>query len=146
MFSYPPVNFYFKVDFQTPQVSQSDNFFSKVSGLSTEVAMEKVKEGGENRFIHRLPTQVSYPNLILSRGLMMNSSLVTWIEKAVDNFEFEPGRVQISLLNEEATPLVTWDCVNVLPIKWSGAEFDAQNGEIFIETIELSYNYFQKIK
>ena len=31
-------------------------------------------EGGENRFVHRLPKPVKHPNLVLKRGLATTSS------------------------------------------------------------------------
>ena len=51
---YPPSAFYFKVVFGAT-LGMTDTSFQDVSGISTEVTTEDVIEGGENRFVHKLP-------------------------------------------------------------------------------------------
>ncbi len=46
-----------------------DAAFQEVGGLEAEIEVETVVEGGENRFVHRLPKPVKHPNLSLKRGL-----------------------------------------------------------------------------
>ncbi|MCP4687557.1 MAG: phage tail protein, partial [Desulfobacterales bacterium] len=49
--------------------------FRKVSGLSAEIETHEINEGGENLYIHRLPTQIKYNNLVLERGMVIGSPL-----------------------------------------------------------------------
>jgi phage tail-like protein len=59
---YPPWGFYYKVEF-TGLKGKNDVRFQTVSGLSVEYDMEEFKEGGENRFTHKLPGRTKYaPN------------------------------------------------------------------------------------
>jgi len=140
---YPPVGFHFKVEFQgIPGLQQQDGFFQEVTGLSRELETESVKSGGENRFTFKLPTRAQYPNLVLKRGLLLDSALLNWVNDAIYNLDIKPATVLITLLNEKHEPLQTYQCVNAWPQKWSVADFNAQESRIMVETMELFYQYF----
>ncbi|NOZ26265.1 MAG: phage tail protein [Nitrospirae bacterium] len=142
--SYPPVGFHFKVEFRLDGVVDGDSRFQEVSGLTAELGIEEVNEGGENRFSHRLPTRAKYGNLVLKRGLLKDSRLIKWFRDAVEDFEFEPADVLVTLLNEEHEPLMGWNFVNAWPVKWVVSDFKAQENALVVETIELAYNYFKR--
>jgi phage tail-like protein len=139
---YPPLGFHFLVEF----ANQSDEYqFQSVSGLSVDLETEEIKEGGENRFKYKLPVRAKYPNLILKRGLLVNSGLIDWCNAATEGFDFKPTDIIIKLLNEENQPLVSWNIVQAYPVKWSIGEFAAEESKIVIETLELTYYYFKTI-
>lgn len=137
--NYPPLGFHFKVEFNH---IKGEFQFQSVSGLSMELETEKAAEGGENRFKHTLPVRAKYPNLVLKRGLLVNSELANWCRNAVEGFDITPSELTITLLNEEHEPLVTWNVVHAWPVKWSAGDLNAEESKIVIETIELAYNYF----
>lgn len=140
---YPPVGFHFRVEFQgIPGVQNLDGLFQEVTGLSRELESEPIKSGGENRFTYKLPTRAQYPNLVLKRGLLIDSGLITWVNDAIYNLDIKPATVLVTLLNEKHEPLQTYQCVNAWPQKWSVADFNAQESRILIETMELFYQYF----
>jgi len=144
---YPPVVFHFKVDFLLNGIKDGDVRFQEVSGLSAELGIEEVVEGGENRFSHRLPNRAKYANLILKRGLLTNSRLIGWCKNAIENFDFEPTTVNVTLLNEKHEPLVdTLSFLRAWPVKWTVSDFKAQENGLVVETLELAYNYFSRIK
>ncbi|MCF6357307.1 MAG: phage tail protein, partial [Draconibacterium sp.] len=95
---YPPLGFHFKVEFTN---IEGEFQFQSVSGLTVSLETEEIAEGGENRFKHKLPVKTSFPNLILKRGLLVNSDLIKWCRKAVEDFNITPTDIVISLLNEE---------------------------------------------
>jgi phage tail-like protein len=136
---YPPLGFHFIVEFAN---LDGEYQFQSVTGLSMELETELIAEGGENRFRHKLPVNTRYPNLILKRGIRVDSSLVRWCRDALENFDIKPTDITISLLNEEHEPLMTWNVVHAYPLKWSVSEFNAERSQVAIETIELAYNYF----
>ncbi len=142
--NYPPVGFHFKVEFNLDGILEGDTRFQEVSGLTAEIGIEELNEGAENRFSHRLPTRSKYGNLVLKRGMLKNSKLIEWFRDAVENFEFKPADVLVTLLNEEHEPLVGWSFVKAWPVKWVVSDFKAQEGSIVVETIELAYNYFKR--
>ena len=91
--SYPynlPVSFHFKVDFGSGY--DNDAMFQEVGGLSAEIGVEELVVGGENMFTYRLPTRAKYANLVLKRGMILNSNLIDWFKNAIEVFESgEPG-------------------------------------------------------
>ena len=138
---YPPVGFHFKVEF-IGIGNSNDIRFQSVGGLSVEYDTEAFKEGGENRFEHKLPVRTKYPDLSLKRGMLTDSKIIEWCLKAFQNREFKPVQVTVTLLNEEHQPLKTWNIFNVWPKKWSVSDFNAQENSIVVESMELSYSYF----
>ena len=57
--------------------------FVRVKGLSREVKHESYREGGVNEYEHKLLTQVSYPVVVLERGLALDD-LWKWALAAAD--------------------------------------------------------------
>jgi phage tail-like protein len=144
--SVPPVGFHFSVKFSGIGTDDSDHTFQSVSGLSVDIETEEVAEGGENRFKHKLPVKTKYPNLVLKRGMLINSKVINWCRDAIENFSFKPVNLTIHLLNEKNKPIITWNIVHAYPVKWSVEDFNAEESKMVVENIELAYNYFTTIK
>lgn len=139
---YPPVGFHFSVEFQLSGVRQNDIRFQEVSGISADIEMESVRSGGENRFTYKLPKRTSYPELVLKRGLLIDTGILNWCRDAIEHFDIQPTTVIVKLLNENHEPLQTYNFVNAYPKKWSLSSFNAQENSLVIETLELVYQYF----
>lgn len=116
--------------------------FQSVSGLSVEYDMEDFKEGGENRFVHKLPVRTKYADLVLKRGMLKDSNVISWFMEAFRDRKFTPADINIMLMNEEGQPLRTWNVVHAIPKKWVVSDFNANENSVVIETVELSYRYF----
>ena len=141
---YPPVGFHFRVEF-LGLGSDNDTRFQSVSGLSVEYDLETFKEGGENRFEHKLPVRTKYPDLSLKRGMLTNSLVIAWCLEAFQNRVFLPLQLNVALLNENHQPLKTWMITKAWPKKWSVSDLNAQENSIVVETLDLSYSYFTLI-
>jgi len=140
---YPPVGFHFKVEVMgISPPSDDDTRFSEVSGLSTELTAEEVVEGGENRFVQKFPIRAKFPELVLKRGLLVNSQILNWIQKCIQELDIQPKDLVITLLNENREPLLTWRVVNAYPTKWSVSDMNAMSNTVVIETLQLYYQYF----
>jgi phage tail-like protein len=114
--NYPPVGYFFRVDFQL-----------------------------ENGFSQTLPVRAKYTDLVLKRGLIVNSAVVKWCKDAIENLDIQPITIVVILLNEKQNPLLTYNFTNAWPKKWSVSDFNAQESKIVVETMELSYQYFRAI-
>lgn len=136
---YPPLGFHFRVEFAN---IKGEFEFQSVSGLNVELETEQIAEGGENRFKHRLPVRTKFTNIILKRGLKVNTDLIKWCRDAVLDFNITPTDMTIILLNEEHEPLQTWNVVHAWPVKWEVTDLNAEESKITVESIELAYNYF----
>ncbi|MDB5908410.1 MAG: putative phage tail tube protein gp19 [Massilia sp.] len=138
---YPPWSFYYKVEFNQSK-GKNDVRFQTVSGLSVEYDMEEYKEGGENRFTHKLPVRTKYADLVLKRGMVTDSALVDWLLRGFRERDFQPDDVSVILMNEQGQPLRTWKLAHAIPRKWLVSDLNANENAIVIETMELSYRYF----
>jgi phage tail-like protein len=138
---YPPWGFYYKVEFGISK-DKNDVRFQSVSGLTVEYDYESFKEGGENRFEHKLPVRTKYSDLVLKRGMLIDSGVIKWFVKAFRDRDFEPTEVNVILMNEKSESLRTWNVVNAIPKKWTISDLNANESSLVIETMELTYRYF----
>jgi phage tail-like protein len=140
---YPPWSFYYKVEFMLDaRPGPADARFQTVSGLSVEYDFESFKEGGENRFEHKLPVRTKYADLVLKRGMLMGSAVLDWFTAAFRDREFRPADVNVILMNEQGQSLRTWNVAHAIPKKWLISDLNANENSVVIETMELSYRYF----
>lgn len=144
---YPPVSFYFTVNL-IGVGSDGDSSFLEVTGLSAERDILEVKEGGENRYSHRLPERAKYGNLVLKRGVLVpTSGFGSWCATTLEsNFDtpITTNTVLLSLLNAGGEPLMSWNFIGAWPVKWSVSDMSGERNELSIETMELAYSYFLK--
>lgn len=146
---YPPTGFLFQVSFDESIKAKypgiSDIGFQEVSGLTSEIGMEEYREGGENRYAHRLPNPASYSNITLKRGMLIGSSLMKWYKDSVENFLFTTYDLNIILMNEKQQPLQAWNVVSAYPVKWDVSGLNAMDSQIMVDSIELRFQYFRQI-
>jgi phage tail-like protein len=151
---YPPGGFYFTVTVlgtgtALALASGVDASFQEISGIEGKFNTEDVTEGGENRFVHRLPKPASYSNLVLKRGVVsVDSFLAEWVGQTVGSglsLPIIPQNILVTLLGEEGSPLVAWGFVNAWPVRSQVAPLNASDNKVLIETMELSYNYFDRV-
>lgn len=162
-----PLSFYFQVN-----IGKSEIAFKEVSGLSTEMELETIQEGGVNEYEHRLPKQVKHGNLILKRALMpvSNNEVVEWISEVLEKASFFniEGRklpltrtIQVTLLYVESkdvvkngkivkteyktTPIYKWECADAFPVKWEAETLDAEKSSVLIESLEFTYSTLKRL-
>ena len=68
-------------------------YFSEISGLAAEIETMTYNEGGRNDRVHKLPTRMKHPNLVLKRGVTTVKDLQEW---CLDSF-MGPARKTITL-------------------------------------------------
>ncbi|MFC1603759.1 phage tail protein [Planctomycetota bacterium] len=120
--------------------------FQRVSGLSAEVKTTPVTEGGQNLYTHRLPDRIDYQNLILERGMVVDSPLNPLnveFNTVMTLFKFCPSNVMVTLFDEEKIPVSGWLFIKAYPVKWSTSDLNAKENSILIDTLELAYTRMQ---
>jgi phage tail-like protein len=111
--------------------------FREVRGLEASVEVKDYAEGGENGYLHKLPGETRYPNLVLSRGLSDLDTLWVWFDD-VSRGSIRRRNLSILLLDLERVPAMWWDVKDALPVKWTGPRLAAEGGtEVATESIEL---------
>ena len=142
----PPPAFCFAVAIGA---SLADSSFREVSGLKAEWKSDEVEEGGQNRFVHRLPTRTRYTNVVLKRGIVrMTSPLAYWLSDCFrGDFLGSPvdaQTVNVLLLDPRRRPLVQWSLEGAWPVSWEHSGLDSMQSELAVETIELAYRWFER--
>jgi phage tail-like protein len=138
---YPPVKFKFQVIFTGGNISGEANFL-EASGLTQEFGEETIPEGGVLDRVHKVPKGIVInADLVLKRGIVTNSSVVSWIQQAVTSFTFTPIQVQVSLLDPTNNPLMTWTFNNVWPKKWEVDPLNSMENAVAVESLVLAYSW-----
>jgi len=112
--------------------------FARVKGLSREIKHESYREGGVNDYEHKLVTLVTYPVLVLERGLALDD-LWKWALAASEG-DVQRKTVWIRLQNEANEKAWAWLIEHALPVKWSASDLDAQASQVVMESLELAHH------
>lgn len=147
----PPVSYNFSVAFGSGSSTPlEDTYFSEISGISAELDVEEKKEGGLNDWVYHLPKGSKGSRITLKRGLAsMDSELIKWCFDTIhfDKTQVVPKQMIISLLDKNPDdPRMTWAFYNVLPVKWSMADFNAKESNVAIESIEMVFSTMEILK
>ena len=122
--------------------------FMEITGLEVEVGVESIEEGGENGYVHKLPGRMTWPNLVLKRGITQNDSLLKWLNKSSgEGFSGEGNKLKrssaaITLIGPSGTRLRAWNFDGAFPIKWRGPTFAAGSTEMAVEELEIAHHGF----
>ncbi len=146
---YQHVGFHFAVSINGADGESIDARFQSVSGLDASIETENIKEGGENRFEHKLPVRRSYSDLVLKRGQLSTkdaSNLTRWCKLALESQWVAPLNIDVLLLDENHKPLMKWEIIHAWPKKWKFGELNAERSEVLVETIEFNYNFFKFVE
>jgi phage tail-like protein len=144
----PPEAFYFNVAFAS-DVGGIANIFQEVSGFQSSIEIPSVESGGQNQFVHTPPKTQSY-NLVLSRGIVsVDSPFVKWCKSTFESdvtTPIQPMSLLVCLLDASGTEMVIWSFTNAFPVELTLGQTKVNNNELIIESIELSYDTFQRLK
>jgi len=144
----PAVGFRFQVDIAGSSDLTPDGSFQEASGFNVELEVDPIREGGENRFEHKLPNGIKFPNLVLKRGLVtVNSTLGKWCLETLQSDLSQQIKISdlvISLLDHKKKPLMIWTVYSAYPVKWEVSNLNAMQNEIAIETVEFAYQRLER--
>lgn len=116
--------------------------FARVKGISREVKHESHREGGVNDYEHKLVTQVSYPVVVLERGLALDD-LWKWAQAAADG-DVTRKTVFVRLQDEADRKAWAWQIESAFPVKWSSSDLDAVSSQVVMESLELAHHGLRK--
>jgi phage tail-like protein len=116
--------------------------FTRVKGLTRELKHESYREGGVNEYEHKLVTQVTYPVLVLERGLALDD-LWNWAQDAADGIVTRKT-VRIRLQDEADERAWAWQIAWAIPVKWTASDLEAQTSPVVMESLELAHHGVRK--
>ena len=119
-------------------ISQPVGYYTEVTGLTAEIEVMTYNEGGRNDSVHKLPTRMKHPNLVLKRGVTTVKDLEAWLE---DSF-MGPTRKEITLTmyNQRLEKIRTWSFKNAYPVKWTGPSFNSSQNTLATEALEIVHD------
>src|SRR5918995_1151417 len=109
--------------------------FRECTGLAAEIECKDYNEGGVNDHVHKLPTRMKYPNLVLKRGVTYEDALLKWLWKT--QHATQRVNVTVSLMGQDGQPVRSWVFNEAFPIKWTGPSMNAGSNQIATETLEI---------
>jgi phage tail-like protein len=116
--------------------------FQRVKGLQREVKHESYREGGVNEYEHKLFSQVSYPSVVLERGLARDD-VWKWAFDASQG-QIVRKTVWIRLQNEAGEKAWAWQLDWAIPVKWTCSDLDANQSQVVMESLELAHHGLSK--
>ena len=123
--------------------------FTEVSGLTVQLDVEELAEGGQNGYTHKLLGRMKWPNLVFKRGLTDTNALFEWLMTAsgegltAAGNKVTPRNGKISVLNAAGEPMRTWTILEAKPVKWSGPRLAASSRDLAIEELEVCHSGFR---
>lgn len=123
----------------------ADAGFQEVSGLGAELEVFAYHEGGRNDFVHQLPVKHSWGRITLKRGLVRGDGLWRWYRAGL-TYSLGARQNGSILLRDSADTLVwTWAFRGALAVKWSGPTFNAGQGAVAVESLELVHQGLDQV-
>ena len=122
--------------------------FAEVYGLEVHVAVTTYAEGGENGFVHQLPGRMTWPNVILRRGVTDSDALFAWVNKtagsgfAANSNKLSRSTGAITAIGTTGDRLRSWELQGVFAVRWSGPSFNVGSDKGLAEEIELAHHGF----
>jgi phage tail-like protein len=123
--------------------------FTECSGLSVDIEVEELKEGGQNQFVHKLPGRMTWPNIVLKRGITNSDNLFEWLAKCSgEGFAGESNRLarqegEVALLDPSGKKVRKWEFEGAFPVKWSGPTLAAGSRDAATEQLEIAHHGFR---
>ncbi len=124
--------------------------FTEVEGLEVSVEVEEFAEGGMNGFSHKLPTRITYPNLVLKRGVTWENSLFVWFEETEVVGAAAKGKVSratlgITMISGTGSRLRSWIAHDAIPVRWTGPSLANSQDEVPTEELEVAHHGFDAL-
>ena len=114
---------------------------------------EKIIEGGQNEFVRRVPGRMTWPNLVLKRGVTSSDALFNWFRQSSgEGFSGQQNRLtrrtgHLTLLGglsgNRRERIREWAFYEAFPVKWSGPTFAASGKDVATETLEIAHHGFR---
>jgi len=135
---YPMTALHFTVSWGDKQQTSS---FSEVSGLNMETEVVEYRGGADPVFSTRKqPGLRKYSNVTLKRGIApkeAGNGLFEWYNSATIG-AVDRRDVTVSLLNEEAQPVMTWKIKQAWVVKLEGPGLKSTGTDVAIEAVEFA--------
>jgi phage tail-like protein len=121
--------------------------FTECKLPSLDVKFTTVREGGANG-IYVLPTHYETGNLVLTKGIGLNSDLYDWYaEVAARKWVKAKRSVLVAMIGGPIIkqPVAMWIFTGAMPVKWTGPTLKTSDNAVAIESLELTFESFESL-
>jgi phage tail-like protein len=122
--------------------NQNIGWWNSFEGLGMETAVEQREEGGNNSWVHQLPTRLKFTNVKLSRPINQDSEKVALWFMAIAQKVTRGSTAQIKAVDGSGKVIAQWSLNDVVPVRWTGPSFSVESPKVATETIELAFHGF----
>ncbi|AKF85036.1 tail protein [Myxococcus fulvus 124B02] len=126
--------------------------FQKCSELSVEVANIQYFEGG-SLIPNKSPGRLTFSDVTLERGATQDHQLFDWFQDVVHMSSglglpdaLYKRNSDIVQQDRDGTSLRRWSLARVWPVKFVAGEWDNESDENVIESVTLTYDFFELAK
>lgn len=121
--------------------------FQEAGPLKWTTAVEKIREGGNNMGEVHLVGPATFDKLTLKRGfLVANTEFFCWMKDMHDQGVSGKNKTRrhfsVEVHDDDGSLVGKYDFHNALVTNYSVDAFNAKAGEIALESVELTYDYF----
>jgi phage tail-like protein len=114
--------------------------FLECSGLKSSTEVFEIQEGGLNEYVHKLPGQTRWENIVLRHGVTNDITLQKWREEVTqDKFAARrDGAVIIKRLDGREVRRYTFK--RAWPVAWEGPAFNSNGADLAVEMLEIAHH------
>ena len=140
----------FKYVVEADQVSSTG--FQKCSELSVEAANVQYFEGG-SLIPNKSPGRLTFSDVTLERGATQDQDLFSWFQDvAITSSGFGlpdidyKRNLDIVQQDRDGSTLRRWSITGAWPVKFVAGEWDNESDENVIESLTLTYDFFELLQ
>ena len=145
-----PRSFHKKFKYVVEIDGVASSAFQKCSELSAEVAKVEYFEGG-SLIPNKSPGRLTFADVTLERGATVDEDLFKWFQDVAMLASglglVDPSykrNLDIVQQDRDGTTLRRWTLSGAWPTKFVAGEWDNESDENVIESVTLTYDYFEK--
>lgn len=122
-------------------------FFSGCSGLGAELAVTEMKQVDKlgKQVTKKVPGHLTFPDIVLKRGLSADKGLTEWFQKVVDGKVGEARKSgSIVIYDHAGAEVDRWNFERGWPSKWSASDLDAGSDDVMIEELTIVHELLKR--
>lgn len=111
--------------------------FVSCEGLGLTVQVTEHAEGGNNGFVWKLPTRLTYDNVTLTRPPGSDTpTVLAWFASLENGVRRTTGRITAFMDDDE----IEWTLEGVVPVRYQAPSFSATASAAAVETLEIAHH------
>jgi phage tail-like protein len=114
-------------------------YWSKADGLDVKWDLCEFRAGDAGNHRWYYPGAATYKNVTLTRAVSVKGAaeVLSWLKTV--SFDSVKSNGVIRLLDTANKHVAEWVLEEVLPVHWTGPQFDAKAGNVAYESLELAH-------